>query len=222
MDVGRYYQDSHMRPIGLFSTSSHSLRKSIELTLDLFRRGECYAGGPIDGFLTHCFLLDSVPKLLSHHGLDDGHFYLKHADDKGDHVLVDDDYNITGIVDWEWAHTDSKSLAFRSPLVLNVGEFYDGATHISEDEEYFAQVLDNKGRPDLAEIVRRGRVHHLFSFICGYDLTTDWDGFLGLFQGLRRALDVDGELDWEAWREKAMDEYKDDRVLKELMSRCRR
>lgn len=26
---------------------------------------------------------------------------IKHADDKGDQILVDDNYNITGIIDWD-------------------------------------------------------------------------------------------------------------------------
>lgn len=34
---------------------------------------------------------------------DDGPFFLKHMDDKGDHILVDDEYNITGIIDWIYA-----------------------------------------------------------------------------------------------------------------------
>lgn len=30
---------------------------------------------------------------------DDRKFYIKHADNKGDHILVDRDFNITGIID---------------------------------------------------------------------------------------------------------------------------
>lgn len=30
-------------------------------------------------------------------------------------------------------------------------------------------------------------------------------------------MDVDKELEWEAWKEKAMDEYRDDVQLKELV-----
>lgn len=40
------------------------------------------------------------------------------------------------------------------------------------------------------------RIIHWFKFCYGYDLA-DWDGFLGLFQGLGRALNVDGDLKWE-------------------------
>lgn len=38
-------------------------------------------------------------------------------------------YDITGIIDWEWVYTDSKSAAFNSTIVLlPVAEFYDGVT----------------------------------------------------------------------------------------------
>ena len=173
----------------------------------------------VDRYGARAHILDSASNILSYHGLDDGRFYLKHADDKGDHILVDDDYNITGIIDWEWAHTDSKSAAFNSPvLLLPVADFYDGINHLGEDELVFAQLLEDKGHVNLAEIVRNGRIIHRFEFCCGYDLA-DWDGFLGLFQGLRSALDVDGDLKWEAWREKAIEQYKEDDRLKELITR---
>ncbi|KAL4802315.1 hypothetical protein BDV18DRAFT_166963 [Aspergillus unguis] len=214
------YVGSQMRPMGPFTTSFEFLRANIQLTMDLIKRGERYANRPIDGFLIHRFLLDSIPRLLSQCDVDDQHFYLKHADDKGDHLLVDNDFNLTAIVDWEWAHTDSSSFAFNSPIMLlPVAEFYDGANYIGEDEEFFAKTLESKGHPDLANIVRKGRVVHLFKFCCGYDLG-DWEGFLGLFQGLRQALNSDGDLDWNAWRDKALDEYKHDKLLKELLRRC--
>jgi aminoglycoside phosphotransferase (APT) family kinase protein len=35
-------------------------------------------------------------------GDDDGGYYIKHADDKGDNVLRDGEGNIVGVIDWEW------------------------------------------------------------------------------------------------------------------------
>lgn len=128
------YRDSQMRPIGPFISFGDCLAASIRLTLDLIVRGECYVAQAVDAFLIHRFLLDSVPSILSHNGLDDGCFYLTHADDKGDHILVDDDYNITGIIDWEWAHTSSKSVAFNSPvMLLPVADFCDGVNDPGEN-----------------------------------------------------------------------------------------
>ncbi|CRG86706.1 hypothetical protein PISL3812_03716 [Talaromyces islandicus] len=213
------YRESRMLPLGPFTSSREYHIASIQLTLDLIMRGECFTPQAIDAYLIHRYLLDLLLDNTFCPNRDDGKFYLRHADNKGDHLLVDEEYNITGVVDWEWAHTDTKSGAFNSPIMLlPVGDFYDGKNDLGEDELVFAQLLEEKGQEELAQIVREGRVLHRFEFCCGYDLA-DWEGFLGLFQGLRSVLKVDGDLDWEAWREKALIKYRDDDGLKELAIR---
>ena len=194
-----------MRLLGPYSSPRDYLLASLKLTLDLILREECYAERPVDAYLIHNFLLDSIPKVLSaQHPVDDGQFYLKHADDKGDHILVDDDYNITGVIDWEWAHTTSKALAFKSPLfLLPVADFYDGDINPGEDELVFSQIMKGRGRQDLSDII-------------------DWSGFLSLFKGLRRALGDHEELDWEAWREYALYRYKNDEGLTSLLCQVER
>lgn len=58
----------------------------------------------------------------------DQNYYLKHADDKGDHILVDEDFNITGIIDREWTYTAPPAHAFNSPIgLLPVADFYDSS-----------------------------------------------------------------------------------------------
>ncbi|KAB8216592.1 hypothetical protein BDV33DRAFT_207241 [Aspergillus novoparasiticus] len=176
------------------------LRASIELNMDLIMKGESYVRREIDAF-------------------DDGLFYLRHADDKDDHILIDDDYNITGIVDWEWAYTEFKSAAFKSPIMLlPVADFYNGVNCIGEDEVSFANILEQKGHKGLAEIVRHGRLLHRFQFCCGYDFA-DWEGFLGLFQGLRKALNKDVNLGWVDWKQTALERYSGDEQLETLLAR---
>ncbi|PIG87299.1 hypothetical protein AARAC_010442 [Aspergillus arachidicola] len=195
------------------------LRASIELNMDLIMKGESYARREIDAFLVHRFLLDCIPEVLLYHSFDDGLFYLRHADDKGDHILIDDDYNITRIVDWEWAYTESKSAAFKSPIMLlPVADFYNGVNCIGEDEVPFANILEQKGHKGLAEIVRNGRLLHRFQFCCRYDFA-DWEGFLGLFQGLRNTLNKDADLSWEEWKQKALERYSGDEQLETLLAR---
>ncbi|OAA37909.1 Protein kinase-like domain protein [Metarhizium rileyi] len=163
------------------------------------------------------FLIDLVPLVLPS-GPKDNKFYLKHADDKGDHILVDEQFNITGIIDGEWAHTAPASLAFNSPIgFLPVADFYKGRNSLGDDEIAFAQLLEAKGYQDLAQSVWRGRLQHRFLFCCGYELT-DWDGFVGLFQGLREAIAVDDGLEWNDWKTIALDRYKDDAGLKLVLS----
>jgi hypothetical protein len=212
------YVDSQMIPLGPYNDPRDYLHASIELVLRLIMNGERYAGREIDAFLVHRFLLDCISEILEHHRFDDGRFYLRHADDKGDHILVDSDFNITGIIDWEWAYTESKSEAFKSPIMLlPVADFYNGNNCIGEDESTFADILENKGNKRLAEIVRNGRLLHRFQFCCGYDFA-DWEGFLGLFQGLRKALKKDADLNWEDWKRSALQRYSSDVRLKTLLN----
>jgi hypothetical protein len=142
---------------------------------------------------------------------------LKHADEKGDQILVDDEFNITGIIDWEWSHTDSKSGAFNSPIVLlSVADFYEGKNSISEDEKFFAKCFEAKRHPDLGTIVRNGWLIHRFRFCCGYDLQ-DWEGFLGLFARLLRAMGITSDFHLEMWKAEALERFKDDHRLQQLI-----
>ncbi|KAK2740301.1 hypothetical protein FQN57_006181 [Myotisia sp. PD_48] len=207
-----------MRLIGPCSSMEGYYRSILQLTLKLILRKEVCTTQPIDAYLIHLFLLESLPTLLAaHKSIDDNRFYLKHADDKGDHILVDDNYNVTGVIDWEWAYTTSMSAAFNSPVgFLHVSEFYKGVTNIGDDELKFVEILESKGYNNLANAVRNGRAYHFFEFCCGYDLS-DWNGFLGLFQGLRTALG-DEQSSWEIWKEAALDRYKSDDGLRTLLS----
>lgn len=80
-------------------------------------------------------------------------------------------------------------------------------------------MLEGKGHQDLADCVWNGRLQHRFAFCCGYDLR-DWDGFLGLFRGLRAAAKTeDAHLAWDGWMAYTLLRYKDDSGLQLLLSR---
>ncbi|KAB8356554.1 hypothetical protein FH972_024136 [Carpinus fangiana] len=193
------FVDTQIRPLGPFSSVLDYHYARVHLVLDLVLRDEIYAGRAIDAYLVHRFLLDLVPA-ISQSVNTDGRFYLMHPDDKGDHILVDEHFNITGIIDWEWAHTFPMEAAFNSPTAfLDVQEFYSGNNDLSDDERSFAQILENKGSADLAQAVRLGRLQHRFAFCCNGDLE-DWSGFVGLFKALRNAARVDEDLEWDDWK----------------------
>ncbi|KID85908.1 Protein kinase-like domain protein [Metarhizium guizhouense ARSEF 977] len=212
------FAQSTMCTTGPFSCPREYHIASIQLILDLIIKDEIYSQRAVDAYLVHRFLLDLVPRVLP--STQSNTFYLKHADDKGDHILVDEKFNITGIIDWEWAHTSTASDAFNSPIgFLPVADFYNGKNSLGDDETIFAQLLEAKGRQDLAQFVRDGRLQHRFAFCCGYDLA-DWDGFLGLFRGLREAVAVDEGMEWNEWKTVALDRYKDDSGLQLVLSKC--
>lgn len=211
---------STMKTLGPFGSLRDYHTAEIKLILDLILRREMYSQQPVDAYLIHLFLLDILPSIIDtidSTKSEKSSFYLTHPDDKGDHILVDSDYHITAVLDWEWAYTAPPALAFNSPIMLfDVGDFYDGSNALSADEETFAQNLQEKGRSDLADYVKSGRLHHRFAFCCGYDLA-DWTGFLGLFQGLRDVVDVDAGLEWAEWRKIALERYHDDAGLQQVL-----
>ncbi|TDZ34318.1 hypothetical protein C8035_v010720 [Colletotrichum spinosum] len=144
------FTQSDMQTTGPFSSLEAYQTSSLQLTLDLIFRGEMYSQQTVDAYLIHRFLLDLIPYVSPASAPDDHSYYLKHADDKGDHILVDDDFNITGIIDWEWAHTAPPAHAFNSPVgLLPVADFYSGANDLGDDEVTFARLLEEKGRQDL-------------------------------------------------------------------------
>ena len=204
---------------GPFSSLEGYQRYSLQLILDVILGEEMYFQQLVDIYLITRFLLDLIPSVLSFSSPTDQSFYLNHANDEGGHILADDDINITGIIDWEWAHTVSLAHAFNSPIViLPVARFYDGVNDIGDDKVVFARLLEERGREDLAASLRAGRLQHRLNFCCGYDLA-DWSGFLGLFRGLRDAVKVDENPDWEEWKAVTLDRYKVDVGLRKLLSK---
>lgn len=87
----------------------------LKLILDLIVRVEIYSQQALDAYLIHRFLVDLLPHVLPSVWNDDK-FYLKHADDKGDHILVDEYFSITSMTDWKWAHNASPARALTSPV----------------------------------------------------------------------------------------------------------
>ncbi|KAK7626139.1 hypothetical protein IWX48DRAFT_634683 [Phyllosticta citricarpa] len=206
-----------LQALGPFSRLEDYHEAYLQQVLDLIARGELYAFQPVEAYLIHRLLLDLVPKVLPEDN-GDAKFFLKHVDDKHYHILIDEDFNITGVIDWEWAHVMPKAIAFNSLMVLMpVGEFFGGSNDLGEDELAFAQMLEEKDSPILAQRVRKGKLQHQFAFCCSFDLARDWDGFLGIFRGLLAALGIFGSFDWSCWREMALEKYQGDEILRVLL-----
>jgi hypothetical protein len=215
-------EEGIMQPLGPFTHLQDYYHSCIDLLLELIHRGEVYADHPVETYLIHRYLYDKVSEIYPKDTEEEAskRFYLKHADDKGFHILVYADSNITGLIDWEWAFTAPKALAFNSPMLfLPTSEFFAGETGIGKDEEVFADCLEEKGAEDMARAVREGRVHHQVAFLCTLDFCLSFEDLLGLFKGLRRSVGVDGENSWEEWRKVAIERYEDDDRLREILER---
>jgi hypothetical protein len=85
-------------PLGPFSSSLEGIKAILETYLNMIVSGEIGAPCPVDAYLIHRECLDNV-HLLWGCCTSEGPFFLKHPDDKGDHILVNDSYDIVGIID---------------------------------------------------------------------------------------------------------------------------
>lgn len=90
---------SEMQPLGPFSHLQYHYKACINLLLDLIHRGEIYTNNLVETYLIYRFLNDMVSEIYPLDAEEATGFYLRHADDKGFHILVDADSNITALID---------------------------------------------------------------------------------------------------------------------------
>lgn len=140
-------------------------------------------------------------------------FYLKHPDDKGDHILVNQSFEIVGVIDWEWAQTVSRAEAFSSPCMMwPVASFYDGDNELSTDEIEFADMFEQRGRDDLALCVIQSRkVQRFLSLLVPEISLTDRTDVANLLRGLRDVLGTEAE--WNLCQAKVLRALKADGLL---------
>ncbi|KAJ3489271.1 hypothetical protein NLG97_g6035 [Lecanicillium saksenae] len=142
--------------LGPFDTLATAYSAMIKQQMRMLANGE-KSDLRVDNYIALIWRLTALPGLVRDSVSRKGPFYLRHYDDKGDHILVDDDYNITGIIDWEWASAEAKEMAFSSPCMLwSVADFFDGQNALSPDETAFADMFAHSGRADMADMVRGG------------------------------------------------------------------
>lgn len=211
--------DTPNAPLGPFNTLESSLRAMLAQQMRLIANGEL-SSLAVDNYLSHCWRMDMIPEVLS---LDnDAGFFLKHFDDKGDHVLVYEDFNITIIIDWEFASAEPKALAFSSPCMLwPVGDFYDGSNRLSPEEMELAAAFEHRGRNDMAYLVRNGRKMQRYLFFNGGGVSQEQEEFEAMFQGLRAAW-AGGECQpgsYQTWKAEALEKYAGDEQLVHLLRR---
>jgi hypothetical protein len=91
-----------LTPEGPFDTSISYYTAFAEQYLKLIADGQLYTEYPVDAYLVYRFLKDSAVQLVQQdtEAQLPEKFFPKHVDDKGYHLLVDENLNITGIIDW--------------------------------------------------------------------------------------------------------------------------
>ena len=177
----------------------------------------------VENYLSFCWRRDMIrhaTNLCNETGSKS--FFLKHGEDKGDHIMVDVDFNITGIIDWEFTTTEPKALAFSTPCMLfPVADFYDGRNDLSTEETEFAGLLEASGRHDLAKIVLASRKMQRLTWVNGVGGYRDKEEFRSLFTGVRAAwadCDTNEQVSsHEEWLADAKERYRNDAGLQSLL-----
>ena len=207
--------------LGPFTTLESSLRAIILQQQDQIISGELSSLAE-DKYVSHCWRRDKISEVTKYchdYGPD---FFIKHYDDKGDHILVDADFNITGIIDWEFASAEPKALAFSTPCMLwPVRDFYNGKNDLSAEEIEFAEMFEARGRADIGKIVRESRKMQRFTFFNGGGVSLDDEEFQSLFSGLKAAWagPDDDPTSYVDWKKEANEKYKDDHGLQSILRR---
>ncbi|KAG2058291.1 hypothetical protein BDR06DRAFT_950747 [Suillus hirtellus] len=200
--------------LGPFTSLRQHLDHTIGCYLHLIESSQWAVSDPVTSYLIYRTVLDAYPRILSAESMNSEIFCLRHQDDKGDHILVNDQLDVIGIIDWEWSKVVAKSFAFAAPLMLLPLEFDDGNNLLSQDEEELARIFDSLGRSDMALCVRHGRAYHRISFILdnGDRPEACKPHMKGLFQLLGNE-----SWEWETWRPDALRIYQSEHALQALL-----
>ena len=206
---------------GPFDTVQASLHAAVSHAQTQILDGELSAFA-VDNYLSFCWRRDMIPQATKLSGELGSNFYLKHGEDKGDHILVDADFNITGIIDWEFSSVEPKALAFSTPcMIWPVGDFFDGKNDLCAEERELAQVFESHGRQDLSRIVLESRKLQRLTWVNGVGGYNDEKEFRSLFTGLRAAWTETGaDEDFpshEEWLADAKEQHRDNEGLQTLL-----
>ncbi|KAL6803264.1 hypothetical protein GGI42DRAFT_360077 [Trichoderma sp. SZMC 28013] len=204
-----------LTPDGPFHNSTAYYTAFAEQYLELIADGQLYTEFPVDAYLVYRFLKDNVSQLAETDGETKSpeKFFLKHVDDKGDHLLVDDDLHITGIIDWQMARVVPRREAFGPSLITaEMDALCTGKVSLSADDVALTDALRQGGLSWMTSGVVDEKARRFF---WGLALESEWSNALPLAVAILEAFGI--RQDWVQWREMALDEYDTDERLKGLV-----
>ena len=147
---------------GPYSQQLDYFESIAEQHMELIADGQLHPEYPKEAFLFYHLLRHRAAPILAKQMERFDGFFLKHVDDKGDHLLVDADYNLTGIVDWQFARFVPACEAFGPSLITaDVGSLYSSAISLSVDDKQLLNLLKGQDSGkfdalgDIDELSRR-------------------------------------------------------------------
>ncbi|KAL2285777.1 hypothetical protein FJTKL_07502 [Diaporthe vaccinii] len=183
---------------GPFETSTEYYSAWSEQYLTLIADGQIYPQFPVEAYLVYRFLQENATQ-FSEPG---DRLFLKHVDDKGDHLLVDEDLNITGIIDWQMARVVPPREAFGLSLVsADMRALCDGHVSLSAEDNALGKAMNEEIPGTRAftkdELVRR--------FLWGLGLESKREHALPLANAILQVFGV--EKGWDEWKKRSLERY---------------
>jgi hypothetical protein len=207
-------------PLGPFSNAVEYYVSWAETYLQYIKEKQLFSSYPADAYLIYKY----ITKLAAEgrfncleKDLDNGPFFLKHMDDKGDHIMVDDEFNIVGIIDWTFARTVPIYEAFGPSLVTaDMKSIYGGNPGLGDQDKALQHALESES-PHLGRFAAAPDLVRRICFGLGTGMNFTWKEALDVFKGM--VLTVDGNsdrFDWEIWRATHLSEISNDQTLRHL------
>ncbi|KAL2129175.1 hypothetical protein VTI74DRAFT_8115 [Chaetomium olivicolor] len=140
-------------------------------------------------------------------------------DDKGGHILIDNDFNITGIIDWNFARIVPAYKAFRPSLVTaDMDTIFSGRVGLSEYDYILASAVGKGSGSEVLGLIARStdRIHR-FTFVLGMGMALCFQEVLAVFNGIARTFNEGMEFNWEQWSLGRVRKWADDNVLAKLI-----
>ncbi|KAJ6787163.1 hypothetical protein PWT90_09804 [Aphanocladium album] len=183
-----------LSPNGPFTTAIDYYAAYAEQYLQLIADGQAYTAYPVNAYLLYSFLKDKANEVAAG---EEPTFFLKHIDDKGDHLLVDEHFNITGIIDWQGARVVPRQEAFGYSLVsADMGLLCNGKAGLSASDAAFAAASRS------AAIRGVGDDDKVRRYIWGLGSEAEWKYALPLAERLLEMFGV--EMSWAEWKQEAV------------------
>lgn len=197
-------------PWGPCKTSTGYFAAWAEQYLVLIADGQLYPQFPVEAYLVYRFLKDNAAQLSEPEEV----FFLKHVDDKGDHLLVDDELNITGIIDWQMARVVPRREAFALSLVsADMQALCEGRVSLSAHDVALRSALREKS----AQLARYAGDEKVRRFFWGLGLETERACALPLAKAILEVFGV--KQDWHGRKDAVLRRCEGDERLRTLVGK---
>ena len=94
-------QNDHPFFPGPFETAKEHYLASIDRTIGSLSEGTS-RWNPGEALQTYLLYARARELVSECREMEQGPWYVQHAEPKGDHILFDEDWKVTGVIDWEW------------------------------------------------------------------------------------------------------------------------